>query len=162
YVRGSDLATYKFQSVNIGDWVEERVASWHDAGSPVHLRSLPAASAYVSVDTLSLGRVLDNLISNALKHGRPPVDVRLTLTDTQAMLSVADHGDGIPADRRAEALRAFSRLDSARTMTGSVGLGLSLAETIVSAHNGKLTLDSSDSGGLLVTVALPRVNVSAS
>jgi two-component system osmolarity sensor histidine kinase EnvZ len=47
-------------------------------------------------------------------------------------------------------------------MTGSVGLGLSLAETIVSAHNGKLTLDSSDSGGLLVTVTLPRANPPAS
>ncbi len=162
YVRGSDLATYKFQSINICNWVEERVASWHDAGSPVHLRPLPAATAYVSADTLSLGRVLDNLISNALKHGRPPVDVGLTLTEDQAMLSVADHGDGIPAERRSEALRAFSRLDSARTMTGSVGLGLSLAETIVSAHNGKLTLDSSDSGGLLVTVTLPRVNPPAS
>lgn len=162
YVRGSDLATYKFQSVNICDWVEERVASWHDAGSPVHLRPLPTTTAYVSADTLSLGRVLDNLISNALKHGRPPVDVCLTLTADQAMLSVADHGDGIPTERRSEALRAFSRLDSARTMTGSVGLGLSLAETIVSAHNGKLTLDSSDSGGLLVTVTLPRANPPAS
>jgi len=162
YVRGSDLATYKFQSINIRSWVEERVASWHDAGSPVHLQALPTQTAYVSADTLSLGRVLDNLISNALKHGRPPVAVSLTLTEEQAILSVADHGDGIPAARRAEALRAFSRLDSARTMTGSVGLGLSLAETIVSAHNGKLSLDSSDSGGLLVTVTLPLVNQPAS
>ena len=162
YVRGSDLATYKFQSVDIRNWVEERVASWHDAGSPVHLSTLPTRTAYVSVDTLSLGRVLDNLISNALKHGRPPVDVSLTLAEEQAIISVADHGDGIPAERRAEALRAFSRLDSARTMTGSVGLGLSLAETIVSAHHGKLALGSSDSGGLLVTVTLPLVNPPAS
>ncbi|PJX25997.1 ATPase [Advenella sp. S44] len=162
YVRGSDLATYKFKTIDIGHWIEERVASWHNAGSPVHLRAQPATAAYTSADTLSLGRVLDNLISNALKHGRPPVEVSLTVADDKAVISVADHGDGIPAERRAEALRAFSRLDSARTMTGSVGLGLSLAETIVNAHNGRLRLDSSDSGGLLVTVTLPLVSPSAS
>ncbi len=162
YVRGSDLATYKFKTIDIGHWIEERVASWHNAGSPVHLRAQPATAVYASADTLSLGRVLDNLISNALKHGRPPVEVSLSVAEDKAVISVADHGDGIPAERRAEALRAFSRLDSARTMTGSVGLGLSLAETIVNAHNGRLRLDSSDSGGLLVTVTLPLVSTSAS
>jgi len=162
YVRGSDLATYKFQPLNICEWAEERVASWHDAGSPVHLQHLPAEAAYISADPLSLARVLDNLISNALKHGRPPIEVSLTVSGDQAALSVSDHGDGIPAERRAEALRAFSRLDSARTMTGSVGLGLSLAETIASAHNGRLTLDSSDSGGLKVTVMLPLISPPAS
>ncbi len=162
YVRGSDLATYKFQPLNICSWIDERVATWHDAGSPVHLRQLPATPAYISADTLSLGRYLDNLISNALKHGRPPVEVSLTLTTDSAILSVADHGDGIPDDRRAEALRAFSRLDSARTMTGSVGLGLSLAETIAIAHNGQFSLDNSESGGLLVTVRLPLISPPAS
>ena len=160
YVRGSDLATYKFQPLNIRSWLEERVAAWHDAGSPVHLHPLPQGEAWISADTLSLGRYLDNLISNALKHGRPPVDVELQLTSEHAILSVADHGDGIAPERRAEALRAFSRLDSARTMTGSVGLGLSLAETIASAHNGELTLGSSESGGLLVTVKLPLIDPS--
>ncbi len=164
YVRGSDLATYHFQPLNVGNWIEERVSSWNEAGSPVHLRELPQQPAYINADTLSLGRFLDNLISNALKHGRPPVEValRLDLTQNTATITVTDHGDGIPEARRAEALRAFSRLDSARTLTGSVGLGLSLADTIIGAHSGTLTLGNSQEGGLQVTATLPLISPPAS
>lgn len=71
------------------------------------------------------------------------------------MLDVADHGPGIAPERRREALRPFSRLDDARTRTGSVGLGLALAEAIARAHGGSLELRQADSGGLCVRVRLP-------
>ena len=54
-----------------------------------------------------------------------------------------------------EALRPFSRLDEARTRTGSVGLGLALAEMITRAHGGKLGLGDAPGGGLLVSIELP-------
>ena len=68
---------------------------------------------------------------------------------------MADHGPGIAAERRAEALRPFARLDDARTRTGNVGLGLALAEAIARAHGGTLALLRADSGGLLVRITLP-------
>ncbi|WP_353194377.1 ATP-binding protein, partial [Pusillimonas noertemannii] len=52
-------------------------------------------------------------------------------------------------------LRPFSRLDDARTLTGSVGLGLALCNSIARAHGGSLSLDEAESGGLKVTVRLP-------
>ncbi len=109
----------------------------------------------VQADAVALGRLLDNLIGNALNHGAPPVDVTLSREGRYAVLDVADHGAGIAPERRREALRPFSRLDDARTRTGSVGLGLALAEAIARAHGGSLELRAADSGGLCVRVRLP-------
>ena len=109
----------------------------------------------VQADAVALGRLLDNLIGNALNHGAPPVDVTLHQEGRHAVLDVADHGPGIAPERRREALRPFSRLDDARTRTGSVGLGLALAEAIARAHGGSLELLQAETGGLCVRVRLP-------
>jgi two-component system osmolarity sensor histidine kinase EnvZ len=109
----------------------------------------------VQGDAVALGRLLDNLVANALHHGAPPVEVALKERDGMAMLSVSDHGPGIPAERRTEALRPFARLDDARTRTGNVGLGLALVEVITRAHGGTLTLGEAPWGGLRVDIALP-------
>src|SRR5690606_11362566 len=101
-------------------------------------------------------RLLDNLITNALNHGKPPVEVALDAAKHHAIITVTDHGPGISAERREEALRPFSRLDEARTLTGSVGLGLALADAIVKAHNGTLDLGQAPGGGLQVTITLPQ------
>src|SRR3546814_10880919 len=82
----------------------------------------------ISGDKMALGRLLNNLITNALNHGKPPVEVALDIVDGNALITVSDHGPGISAERRIEALRPFSRLDDARTLIGSVGLGLALAD----------------------------------
>jgi len=109
----------------------------------------------LDADRFALGRLLDNLIGNALNHGKPPVEIALTADSSVGIITISDHGAGISADRRAEALRPFSRLDDARTLTGSVGLGLALADAIARAHQGSLTLGQAPSGGLEVTVRLP-------
>ena len=113
----------------------------------------PTRDTALSIDWYQIK--LDNLIGNALNHGAPPVDVSLRREGRQAVLDVADHGAGIAPERRREALRPFSRLDDARTRTGSVGLGLALAEAIARAHGGSLELRAADSGGLCVRVRLP-------
>jgi two-component system osmolarity sensor histidine kinase EnvZ len=95
-------------------------------------------------------------LADALHHGAPPVEVSLRIAENWAVLTVTDHGSGIPPDRRAEAIKPFVRLDEARTRTGNVGLGLALAEAIAQAHGGKLTLDqAAQHGGLKVELRLP-------
>jgi two-component system osmolarity sensor histidine kinase EnvZ len=83
------------------------------------------------------------------------VEITLEADSGMAIITVADHGPGISPERRAEALRPFSRLDDARTRTGSVGLGLALADAIARAHNGSLELDDAAGGGLAVRISLP-------
>lgn len=157
YVRGSDPTRYNFQPLNLNKWIDERVNAWGEASKDIVLKELTQHPLWISADTLALGRLLDNLIGNALKHGEPPVEISLTKHKDMAYISVADHGKGIPPERREEALRAFSRLDSARTKTGSVGLGLALVDTIVHAHQGNLALNQAASGGLQVDIYLPLI-----
>ena len=155
FVRGTDPAAYRYASMALQDWLGERVRAWQGAGTDIRLHGAEDPALVVQADAVALGRLLDNLIGNALNHGAPPVDVTLHQEGRHAVLDVADHGPGIAPERRREALRPFSRLDDARTRTGSVGLGLALAEAIARAHGGSLELLQAETGGLCVRVRLP-------
>lgn len=155
FVRGTDISTYQFAPLDLRRWLDEHVTAWESAGSDVHLVTLPTEAVTLQADRHALARLIDNLITNALNHARPPVEVSLHLDGGDALIRIIDHGEGIKAERRAEALRPFSRLDTARTLTGSVGLGLALSEAIVKAHRGTLTLGDAATGGLAIEIRLP-------
>ncbi|WP_158332742.1 ATP-binding protein [Basilea psittacipulmonis] len=156
YVQGSDISNYHFEKQNLVELILERQDHWNNVGIEVKFDSdIDEALAYV--DILAISRVIDNLISNSIKYALPPVEIKLTSLPEQSSWSIvfSDHGQGIPEERREEALRAFSRLDSARTLTGSSGLGLTLAKLIIESHQGSLELGSTDSGALMVSITLP-------
>lgn len=155
FVRGSDPGSYQFAPLALNTWLEEQVSAWESTGSPVKLIRTCSETIQLKADKIALGRLLDNLITNALNHGKAPVELTLDKRGGQAVITVSDHGPGISAERRVEALRPFSRLDDARTLTGSVGLGLALADAITKAHDGSLALGEAAGGGLEVTISLP-------
>lgn len=154
FLRGTDPATYQFSPFALNEWVNERVGNWRGAGEAVILISSPDYIE-VNADSVALSRLLDNLVSNALHHGKPPVHVKLYQEGNRAILQVTDHGQGIVPSLRDDALKPFVRLDAARTRTGNVGLGLALAEAIARAHGGSLELGEGPEGGLSVKVILP-------
>lgn len=155
FVRGTDLSTYQFAPLDLKTWLDEQIGAWESTGSDVHMVALPVDAVQINADRHALARLIDNLVTNALNHARPPVEVSLTTEGRTALIRIIDHGEGILAERRAEAMRPFSRLDTARTLTGSVGLGLALSEAIVKAHQGTLTLGDAPSGGLALEIRLP-------
>lgn len=154
FVRGTDPATYRFSNIDLSEWLPERVSNWSAADPKVQLVE-PIEPIRVTMDPEAMSRLLDNLIGNALQHGAPPVIVSLAKRGERAVLSVSDHGNGIPAGQVQDAMRPFVRLDEARTRTGSVGLGLALVEAITKAHGGKLSLSQHEAGGLHAEVSLP-------
>jgi len=158
FVRGTDPGAYRFEPIPLREWLPERVAAWTGAGSPVSLTVHTDAALTVRGDAVALARLLDNMVGNALNHGAPPIEVTLAQVAGYACLQVTDHGPGIAAERREEAMRPFARLDQARTRTGSVGLGLALCDAIARAHAGTLALDNADHGGLIVTVRIPLLS----
>lgn len=109
-----------------------------------------------------LGRALANLIDNALRYGVAGKRIELAVErhDGGARLIVGDHGPGIPAAQRREALRRFGRLDAARGRQGQrlqgAGLGLSLAGAVARLHGGTITL-ADNHPGLRVAIDLPTV-----
>ena len=154
FVRGTDPAAYRYASMALQDWLGERVRAWQGAGTDIRLHGAEDPALVVQADAVALGRLLDNLIGNALNHGAP----RSTSPCTR---KVATRCWTWPTTGRASrpsaaaALRPFSRLDDARTRTGSVGLGLALAGAIARAHGGSLELLQAETGGLCVRVRLP-------
>jgi signal transduction histidine kinase len=103
-----------------------------------------------------LRRVLQNLIDNALKYAGS-AEVSLTQHEAQLHICVRDHGPGIPEADLEQVFQPFVRLDSARnTEGGSVGLGLSIARTLIHRHGGELILSNHPQGGLEACVLLPE------
>lgn len=105
---------------------------------------------------VAIRRAFANLIDNGCKFGS---EVRVTLRDRSEaiVVLVADDGQGIPAAQREAAFRPFMRLETSRSRaTGGTGLGLTIARDVILAHRGDIRLGDSASGGLLVTVTLPK------
>jgi signal transduction histidine kinase len=114
------------------------------------------APCLVSGDADALGRLLVNLLDNAVRHAQSAVRVSVLADDGSAVLVVADDGPGIPAAETERAFGRFSRLDDARSRDGSegAGLGLAIVRATTQAHGGSVTLG--DAGpGLRATVRLP-------
>ncbi|MDE1186247.1 MAG: HAMP domain-containing sensor histidine kinase [Pantoea sp.] len=112
-----------------------------------------------------IGQALFNLIDNALKYapggsGRPDVVLKLARTADGVSLCVADHGAGVPAEKREDVVKRFFRLDESRSKPGT-GLGLSLVEAVMELHGGKLQLadtdpDNAEAHGLTATMVFPN------
>ena len=119
-----------------------------------------------------ISQALANLVENAIKYGKPDGTVQplapTAETDRKAiliearrvgdrvLLSVTDHGPGIPVADRKHAVERFVRLEASRTLPGS-GLGLSLASAVATLHGGDLRLDDAHPG-LIVTLAIPALS----
>ena len=101
----------------------------------------------------ALRRALDNLVGNALRHAER-VRISAEGRGEDVLIHVDDDGPGIPRERRAEAMRPFTRLDPARHAAGT-GLGLSIVGDIARGHGGALRLGDSPLGGLRATISLP-------
>ena len=103
-----------------------------------------------------LTRVFSNLLSNAQKYAHSAV-VSIGRRGDMVQILIDDDGPGIPAKKRSEAFKPFSRLDQSRSpATGGVGLGLTIVRDAVLAHGGTIRLDTSPQKGLRVVITLPE------
>ena len=108
---------------------------------PVHLVGA-AQPVTVVGDRDALARVLDNLLSNAVRHAGARIDVETRLLDDLAVLTVTDDGPGIAAADRERAFERFTRLDASRAQSaGGSGLGLAIVRELVRSAGGTVTLE---------------------
>lgn len=129
-----------------------------DHGATLQAAIAPELS--LTGDAALLKQLFSNLIENALTHAGPAAAISLTArrSHTTITITLSDHGPGIPADRHAEALRRFGRLDPSRSTEGH-GLGLPIACAITALHDGTFTLTATNQAcehpGLTILLTLP-------
>jgi signal transduction histidine kinase len=120
---------------------------------------LPADPVMVQADGKQLGRILDNLINNALTYTtRPPrLTISVSSEDANALVRVADNGVGIQASDRERVFERFQRTnDPAFRHVSGTGLGLFISRQLAEGHGGSLAIESSSSGdGTVFALALP-------
>jgi two-component system sensor histidine kinase KdpD len=110
---------------------------------------------FVRTDGGLLTRVVANLVSNAVRHGRgAPVRVAAHVLADTVEVHVVDRGPGVPADVRDQMFEPFQRLDD--TGSEGLGLGLAVARGLTDALEGTLTAEDTPGGGLTMVLALPR------
>lgn len=114
----------------------------------------PEADLVLGADARLLGRVIGNLLDNAIRYTNPggSVTVRLARRETEVLIQVSDTGIGIAEEHLPFIFDAFYRVS--RDGMGS-GLGLTIAKTVVEAHGGKLWAESAYGKGSTFSITLP-------
>lgn len=123
--------------------------------------SAPTGMTFLGDEDL-LRRMLLNLVDNAIRHTSPGSTVQVMLTDTNGeyLITVSDMGPGIPPEAQPHIFERFFRSDTARSRSvagelGGAGLGLAIARWVAHAHNGHLELVKSDEKGTVLRATFP-------
>lgn len=112
----------------------------------------------VSCDSDRIRQVLSILIHNAFCYTPAGSHISLVLDETPEglALSVSDNGPGVPDEAKAHIFERFYRADDSRSDSGHFGLGLSIAQEILRAHGGMISVHDTPGGGATFTLTLPQ------
>lgn len=154
----SDGLTLRRERLDLAELADEAVEALAGVAAEHDVRLAVEASSGVPVDgdARELGRVLRNLLDNAVRHAPAGTVVAVSVSDEDGVVhcSVRDEGDGFPAELTDELFGSFVRGDDARTRDGAgAGLGLAIARGLVTAHDG--TIRAHPGPGGRVDVVLP-------
>jgi signal transduction histidine kinase len=149
--------SYTFEDVDLGDLVEEAVATASVGQDEVPVRAaVNRPLPIVRGDRLRIRQVLSNLIDNAVKYSSAGdhVDVEVSSRNGAVLVDVSDRGPGIPSDQHRLIFEKFGRVRSAHMRPGT-GLGLFIARSIAEAHGGSVEVRSAPGEGSTFTLTLP-------
>ena len=151
----AEATTEETRTVDLRDLVEDVAGDFRLAGKEVADGEL--TSIAYSCRPVALKRAIRNLVENAVRYGNG-ARVSVRNTAAAALIDIDDNGPGLPPDQIEDAFQPFVRLEPSRSAeTGGIGLGLSIARSIVKAHGGTLTLTNRPEGGLRAEISLPSL-----
>jgi signal transduction histidine kinase len=152
---GATLQLSEFPARRLLDRARDEAVLSAGNGAAVEVAASPDDLRIVA-DEVRLQQVVTNLIDNALRHSPAgePVTARIEARGSAMHLDVSDRGPGIPPDQRSRVFERFYSGDSSRT-SGGAGLGLSIAEWVVSMHGGSIAAEEAGPVGCRMVVELP-------
>lgn len=148
---------------DIGELIREVVERLRRtlADRPVRL-IIPDDLPPVSLDYLMIDQVITNLLENAAKYTPrgTALDVRVVLADARVRVAIADHGSGVPPEKRDVIFDKFYRLEQHSRRQGS-GLGLAVCKGLVEGHGGHIWVEETPGGGATFVFELPATGGAA-
>jgi signal transduction histidine kinase len=155
----SDQGMRSTEFTDLATWAEDAI----DAAAPeidrLGLRvDALLDPAETTGDPQLLERMISNLVGNAVRHNEPGGWIRLRTGswDASVYLKIANSGPFIPDDAVPPLLEPFRRMEARTSVRDGVGLGLSIARSVVTAHRATLTARSQPAGGLDISVVIPH------
>jgi len=159
----SGRETLHLEPVDLRQTLGSVVAGWQQVASIRNLQfsaRLDAPEIFVTGDETLLRRLADILLDNAFKYTPTPgfVQLRLEQQGESAVISVQDSGMGIAEGDQSKIFERFYRVDQARSRAqGGAGLGLAIAQWIVTQHRGSIGVESRPGHGATFRVELPMI-----
>jgi signal transduction histidine kinase len=150
--------TLRLVACDVGDVAADAIDAIRSLADEKNVTFLRASVRGV-VDRDAIARVIQNLVSNALKLTPPGGEVRVSLRggDDTLRVEVADHGPGIAAEHHPKIFEKFGQLDTnVRQSIASSGLGLYFCKLAIEAHGGRIGVDSQVGRGSTFWFELPR------
>ena len=148
-----------FRSVQLADVVKQAIEDMQPMADAAGVQLIhDSTRVEISADSDRLLQVVTNLLSNAVKFSPPnsPVSVMLRPGVTGVILSVIDHGRGIPADKLEAIFGRFQQVDASDSrQKGGTGLGLAICRTIVLQHSGRIWAERNPVRGSTFRIFLP-------
>ncbi len=150
-----------YQSVALAEWVQKELRPWKEAARSKQLiwkEEIPLDLPIIQADADRLAQAIGNLVSNAIKYtpAGGTITVAAGAKDGDVWLRVEDTGPGIPAGEQDKVFQPFYRGNYGRRFPQGMGLGLSIAHDLVTAHGGRIDLESTPGLGSQFTIWLPR------
>lgn len=153
--------TYRKNTMDLGVLLQEAVNAMQPQFALQHLDlSLKMQTPHLNFfgDQNRLQQLFINLLKNSLQYTNAPgkTQVSFNLVNNRAVITIEDTAPGVAKEHHAKLFDRLYRADSSRNRaTGGAGLGLSICKNIVAAHDGQISIDNSELGGLKVTITLP-------
>ncbi|MCF8565677.1 cell wall metabolism sensor histidine kinase WalK [Alicyclobacillus tolerans] len=155
---------YSETVIDVADWLEQTVRRFQlqAQAQSLSMKLDCPKTARIKGDRDLLDRVIDNLLSNALKYTAAggSIEIATRVRRETVEIRVSDTGIGIPKDDLPHVFERFYRVDKGRSrQRGGSGLGLALAREITERHGGTISMASELNKGTVVTVTLPLAEV---
>jgi len=150
----------RLQATEMSEWLVHSLGPWREAvqmGGLHWQAAVPADLPSIAIDTDRLGQAVGNLLSNAIKYtpAGGSVSVSAGTMQDEIWIEVRDTGPGIPPEERERIFTPLYRSQAGRRFPQGMGLGLSIAHTLVTAHGGRLEVDSIPGTGSRFIIWLP-------
>ncbi len=120
------------------------------------IKNLVDKKIKIKIKPSAIKRSFSNILMNALAYSNKTIKVSSERLQNNVNIFFEDDGPGIPENKRDDVFRAFYRVDESRTSKSiNTGLGLTIAKNIIQNQGGKISLETSQLGGLKVKITLP-------